>query len=71
MVRMNQAKFLAWTAAGSTIWIAALAGAGHRFGNRFANHDTNVGPVALIAIGSLLLIYIWRIITWKPKPRGD
>ena len=67
MVRMNQAKFLLWTAAGSTIWIAALAGAGSWFGSRFANLDAFVGPVALVAIGSLVLIYIWRIFTWKPR----
>ena len=67
MVKMNQAKFLIWTAAGSTIWIAALAGAGHWFGGNFANLDAFVGPVALIAVGSLVLIYLWRIFTWKPK----
>src|SRR3546814_14138172 len=54
MVRMNQLKFLIWTAAGSTIWIAALAGAGHWFGKQFANLDAFVGPVALVAIGSLV-----------------
>ena len=67
MVKMNQAKFLAWTAAGSTIWIAALAGAGNWFGGKFANLDAFVGPVALVAIGSLVAIYIYRVITWKTK----
>ena len=67
MVRMNQAKFLLWTAAGSTIWITALAGAGSWFGDRFANLDAFVGPVALVAIGSLVLIYLWRVVTWRPR----
>ncbi len=70
MVKMNQAKFLIWTAAGSTIWIAALAGAGNWFGGKFANLDAFVGPVALIAIGSLVIVYIYRVITWKPKTSG-
>src|SRR3546814_14713979 len=39
MVRMNQVKFLIWTAAGSTIWVSALAGAGSWFGRRFADLD--------------------------------
>jgi membrane protein DedA with SNARE-associated domain len=67
MVHMNQAKFLIWTAAGSTIWIAALAGAGNWFGGRFANLDAFGGPVALVAIGSLVAVYLWRVATWKPK----
>ena len=67
MVKMNQAKFLIWTAAGSTIWISALAGAGNWFGGNFANLDAFVGPLAIVAIGTLVVIYIYRVITWKPK----
>jgi membrane protein DedA with SNARE-associated domain len=70
MVKMNQLKFLAWTAAGSTIWIAALAGAGTWFG-QFANLDAFIGPVALAAIGSLVLVYVWRVIRWKPKAKEE
>ena len=47
--------------------VAALAGAGSWFGSRFANLDAFVGPVALVAIGSLILIYLWRVFTWKPR----
>ena len=71
MVHMNQAKFLLWTAAGSTIWIAALAGAGNWFGKQFADIEKFVGPLALVAIGSLVLLYFWRVFTWKPKHRRD
>ncbi len=71
MVRMNQLKFLIWTAAGSTIWIAALAGAGSWFGKQFAEVDRFIGPLALLAIGSLIALYIYRVVTWKPKARGD
>ncbi|ABF51983.1 DedA family protein [Sphingopyxis alaskensis] len=71
MVAMNQAKFLIWTAAGSTIWIAALAGAGSWFGRQFAEVERFIGPVALVAIGSIILLYIYRVVTWKPKVRED
>ncbi len=71
MVHMNQAKFLLWTAAGSTIWIAALAGAGNWFGKQFADIEQFVGPLALVAIGSLVLLYFWRVFTWRPKHRRD
>ncbi|MBY4635987.1 DedA family protein [Sphingopyxis sp. XHP0097] len=70
MVRMHQGKFLLWTAAGSSIWIAALAGAGNWFARSFANLDAIVGPLALVAIGSLVLFYVWRVFTWKPKAKG-
>lgn len=69
MVQMNQAKFLLWTAAGSAIWITALAGAGSWFGKQFAEFDRFIGPLAVVAIGSLVLIYVYRVVTWKPKAR--
>ena len=70
MVKMNQLKFLIWTAAGSTIWITALAGAGSWFGKQFAEVDRFIGPLAVFAIGTLVLVYIYRVVTWKPKPRS-
>ena len=70
MVRMNQLKFLIWTAAGSTIWITALAGAGSWFGKQFAEVDKFIGPLAVVAIGALVLVYFYRVATWKPKPRS-
>ena len=71
MVGMHQVKFLLWTAAGSTIWIAALAGAGSWFGKQFHEVERFIGPVALIAIGSIILLYVYRVVTWKPKERGE
>jgi membrane protein DedA with SNARE-associated domain len=69
MVQMSQLKFLVWTAAGSTIWITALAGAGSWFGKQFAEVDRFIGPLAVVAIGTLVLVYIYRVVTWKPKAR--
>jgi membrane protein DedA with SNARE-associated domain len=71
MVRMSQVKFLIWTAAGSTIWISAIAGAGNWFGGQFAQVDRFIGPVVVLAIGSIVVLYIYRVITWKPKATGD
>ncbi len=71
MVGMSQVKFLIWTAAGSTIWITALAGAGTWFGQQFTQVERFVGPLALVAIGSIILLYFYRVFTWKPKPTED
>lgn len=67
MVRMSQLKFLIWTAAGSTIWITALAGAGNWFGKQFSDAERFIGPVAIFAIGAIVALYVYRVITWKPK----
>lgn len=66
MVGMGQIRFLLWTAAGSTIWIAALAGAGW-FAGQFSVVEEIIGVVALVAIAAIVLLYVYRVITWKPK----
>ncbi|HMP46799.1 MAG TPA: DedA family protein, partial [Sphingopyxis sp.] len=68
MVGMGQIRFLIWTAAGSTIWISALAGAGW-FAGQFAAVEEIIGLVALVAIGAIVLLYVYRVATWKPKAR--
>lgn len=67
MVRMSQTKFLIWTAAGSTIWITALAGAGNWLGNSFANAERYIGPLILASIAVLIVTYVYRVMTWKPR----
>ena len=71
MVGMSQVKFLIWTAAGSTIWISAIAGAGNWFGKQFAEVDRFIGPLAVVAIGSIVLLYVYRVVTWKPKATSE
>ncbi|WP_374405679.1 DedA family protein [Pelagerythrobacter sp.] len=66
MVGMSQIKFLIWTAAGSAIWIAALAGAGSWFGRRFAQFEHLIGPLALVVAALVVALYLYRVITWKP-----
>lgn len=67
MVGMSQVKFLIWTAAGSAVWIIALAGAGTWFGRRFAQIEHLIGPVALVVIAAVIALYIYRVVTWKPR----
>ena len=67
MVRMSQVRFLIWTAAGSAVWITALAGAGSWFGRRFSQIDHFIGPLALGAVAVIVVLYIYRVVTWKPR----
>ena len=62
-------RFLVWTFAGSLIWNAILAGAGVYLGSRFAELDRYVGPLAVGIMVAIVLGYIWRVATWKPRER--
>ncbi|GAA0737710.1 DedA family protein [Sphingomonas japonica] len=69
MVKMPWWKFLVFTTGGSLIWNTMLALAGLWLGNRFEELDRYFGPLALVAMGSIVILYVYRVFTWKPGTR--
>ncbi len=67
MSAMPRWRFLLATAAGSAIWNTALAAAGLILDRRFQELDRYVGPVAVAITVAIVLVYIYRMITWKPR----
>lgn len=69
MVGMPQWRFLIATAAGSAIWNAFVAGAGYYLGMRFSEIDRYIGPVTVATVIAVVLFYIYRVVTWRPRGR--
>jgi membrane protein DedA with SNARE-associated domain len=69
MVAMPVWRFAAVTFAGSLIWNGVLAWAGYILGTRFGELERYVGPVGVAMMVVGIAVYIWRVVTWKP--RGD
>jgi membrane protein DedA with SNARE-associated domain len=70
MTCMPRWRFLLWTAGGAAIWNTILAGAGYYLGANFREMDRYVGPLALVFMVAIGLLYGWRVATWKPKGRA-
>jgi membrane protein DedA with SNARE-associated domain len=68
MARMPRLRFLLWTAVGAAIWNCILAGAGYYLGTNFRELDRFVGPAAIGITAAILLLYLWRVATWQPRP---
>lgn len=64
---MPLGRFLVVTFAGSLIWNGALIGAGYYLGSNFEELQRYVGPVAVALTAAIILWYVWRVITWKPR----
>ena len=69
MARMGLWRFFAFTFAGSAIWNAILAGAGLYLGSRFEELHHYVGPVATASMAAIVVAYVYRVVTWKPRER--
>jgi membrane protein DedA with SNARE-associated domain len=68
MARMPRWRFLLWTAAGAAIWDSILAVAGYYLGTNFRELDRYVGPAAMAIMVVIVLVYLWRVAMWKPRP---
>jgi membrane protein DedA with SNARE-associated domain len=67
MACMPHLKFFAWTFVGSAIWNSVLAGAGLFLGRNFEQLQDYVGPFAAATMAVMILWYIHRVITWRPR----
>lgn len=66
MLIMPQARFVMWTLLGTGVWNAVLIGAGYILRNEFDQFNDYYGWVAVVMIGGVVALYLYRVLTWKP-----
>jgi membrane protein DedA with SNARE-associated domain len=64
---MSHKRFILATSAGAAVWNSALVYAGYELQQNVDHIEDYLGPVSLGVIGSILVVYIWRIIFWRPR----
>lgn len=67
LMRMPLKYFMLYTAAGSAVWNTILVGVGFWMGTNFETIDHWIAPVVTGVIVLMVLLYIWRVLTWKPR----
>ena len=66
LARMPMWKFLAFTTIGSAIWTSILTFAGLLLHENYALVADYVDPLSKIVVISVVAVYLWRVIRWKP-----
>jgi membrane protein DedA with SNARE-associated domain len=67
LFRMSLRRFLVFSTIGTLGWSAALAGAGFFLGSQFHDIEQWLGPLSTLVIVAIVLSYLWRVATWKPR----
>jgi membrane protein DedA with SNARE-associated domain len=67
MAKMGLPRFLLATFLGSAIWNGVLAYAGLLLGSQFEDLQDYVGPVAVAMTVGLVIGYLYRVVTWRPR----
>lgn len=62
-------RFLAFTTLGSAIWNTILVGVGFWLGASFEKIDHWVAPVVGATLIAAVVLYAWRVVTWKPRAK--
>lgn len=62
-------RFLVSSAIGTTAWTAALASAGYTLGEQFEGVSTRIGPVSTGVLLGVAGWYLYRVLTFTPRPR--
>lgn len=66
--KMSHRRFLVFSTVGTAGWSAALAGAGYVLGAQFDDIEKILGPLSTAIVAAIVLLYIWRLVRWQPKP---
>ncbi len=62
---MRFGKFIAYTGAGTVLWTSLLAAAGWMLGTGYERVGAYVDPVSNVIVGTVLVVYLYRVATFK------
>ncbi len=60
-------RFVGYTAAGSAIWNVFLVSIGYALGATIEEVDHWVAPIVIAIVAGIVILYVWRVLTWKPR----
>lgn len=69
LLQMPRWRFIIYTTIGSAIWNTMLVGFGYWLGTSFEKIDHMIAPVVTTIIVAVVALYLWRVLTWKPRQR--
>lgn len=65
-VRMPLWRFLAYTTIGSALWTGLLTISGYLMQSQYGLVADWIDPLAKVIVAAVVLIYLYRVFTWKP-----
>lgn len=67
LMHMRFWTFVGYTAAGSTIWNIFLVSIGYGLGATIDDVEHWIAPVVTAIVVAIVALYLWRVLTWKPR----
>ena len=71
LAHMSLWRFLVFTFAGSAVWNVLLIEGGRRLAPLIERYEAYASWSIVGLVALMLVWYVWRVITWKPRPEAD
>lgn len=67
LARMPALAFFSASALGALIWNGLLVSAGYLLNEHYDLVEVVLDPLTVIVLAAVVLLYIWRLVTWRPS----
>ena len=67
LARMPAWQFFGFSLIGMVVWNTILAGAGYLLADHYHLIEAWLDPLSYIVVGSVALLYLYRLATWRPS----
>lgn len=71
LAHMSVWRFLAFTTAGAAVWNALLVFGGTMLAHYLKQYQAAMTWIVIGIIALAIAGYLWRVVTWKPRPTAD
>jgi membrane protein DedA with SNARE-associated domain len=70
LAHMPVGQFVLYSTIGAVVWNTLLTGGGFLLAEHYEVIETWLDPVTLVILGAVLVVYVWRLITWRPSSKS-
>jgi membrane protein DedA with SNARE-associated domain len=71
LARMPLPVFLAASTAGALLWNTVLTLAGYLLHEHYELVEVVLDPLTFIVLGAVVLLYLYRVVTWRPSKPAE
>ncbi len=70
LAHMPVGQFVLYSTIGAVVWNTLLTGGGFLLAEHYEVIETWLDPVTLVILGAVVVVYVWRLITWRPSRKS-
>lgn len=67
LAHMPVGQFVLYSTIGAVVWNTLLTGGGYLLAEHYEAIEAWLDPLTLVILATVVVVYVWRLITWRPS----